>query len=76
MYGQRIRIQFLDASDAFKMFDCKPTSGLSDSAVIRRRMGLLASGTTEVRYKFIYGRILRKALATVGCQLTQILSHL
>jgi Domain of unknown function (DUF4288) len=79
MYGQKVRMQFLDAFDAFKIFDRKPAAGsevysstelvraaVSDSAVIKRRMGPLATGATEVRYKFIDGRILRKALATVA----------
>jgi hypothetical protein len=79
MYGQRVRMRFLDASEAFKIFDRKPAAGsevysstemvraaVSDSAVVRRRMGPLAPGAMKVRYKFIDGLILRKALATVA----------
>ena len=79
MYGQRVRMRFLDASDAFKISDGKPAAGsevysstelvrapVSDSAVIIRRMGPVAPGATELRYKFIDGRILRKALAVVA----------
>lgn len=79
LYGQKVRMQFLDACDAFEMFAGKPATGsevysstelvrasVSDSAVIRRRMGPKTSGSTEVRYKFIHGRILREALANVA----------
>ena len=79
LYGQRVRTRFLDACDAFKIFDGKPAAGLevysgtelvrasvSDSAVIRRRMGPKGHASMEARYKFIDGRILREALAKVS----------
>jgi len=81
-YGQSVRMRFLDARDAYEiseMTDGPPAAGwevysstelvgqtVSDSAVIRRRMGAKASPVVEVRYKFMDGRILRKALAAVA----------
>jgi hypothetical protein len=40
-------------------------AAVSDSAVVKRRMGTQASMNRQVRYKFIDGRILRKALAAM-----------
>ena len=82
IYGQKRRMRFLDACDAYEIFDMtgrKPAAGsevysstqlvrasISDSAVIRRRMGPKASGAAGARHKFVDGRILRKALAMVA----------
>jgi hypothetical protein len=76
LYGQKVRMRFLDACDAFRIFEGKPAAGfevysstelvrasVSDRAVVRRRMGPKASGAKETRYKFVHGRILREALA-------------
>jgi hypothetical protein len=76
LYGQKVRMRFLDACDACEIPDGKPGAGsevcsstelvrnsVPDSSVIRRRMGPEASGIPEKRYKFINARILRRALA-------------
>jgi hypothetical protein len=81
-YGQRVRMRFLDTYDAYEIGEMSagpPAAGwevysstelvgqtVSDSAVIRTRMGAKASPVVEVRYKFMDGRILRKALAAVA----------
>ena len=79
IYGQKVRMQFLDACDAFILFDRKLAAGsevysrtelvrasVSDSAIIRRRIGLKTSEAKKARYKFMDGRILRKALAAMA----------
>ena len=75
-------MRFLDTYDAYEIGEMSagpPAAGwevysstelvgqtVSDSAVIRTRMGAKASPVVEVRYKFMDGRILRKALAAVA----------
>jgi len=81
IYGQRVRMRFLDVCDALQLFDRKPSAGsevysstevvraaVSNSAVIRRRMGPQATEASEARYKFIDGRILRDALAALALE--------
>ena len=65
LYGQKVRMRFLDACDAFKIFEGKPAAGIeaysstelapasvSDRAVVKRRMGPKDFGARETRYKF------------------------
>lgn len=79
MYGQKVSARFLGACDAFEMPEGKVAAGsevysstelvrasVSDSSVIRRRMGPRESAAAEERYKFLDGRVLRKALATAA----------
>jgi hypothetical protein len=74
-YGQKVRMRFLEACDAFEIFEGRLGAGLevysstelvrasiSDQAVIRRRMGPKAAEPHEARYKFVNARIVRKAL--------------
>jgi hypothetical protein len=80
-YGQKVRMRFLDACDAFEIVEGKPAAGfevysstelvrasVSDRAVVNRRMGPKESGATEPRYKFVNAFILRKALAWVALE--------
>jgi hypothetical protein len=78
IYGQKRLMRFLGACDAYEIFEMprrNPTAGsevysstelvrasVSDSTVIRRRMGLKSSGAVEARIKFVDGRIARKIL--------------
>jgi hypothetical protein len=77
-YGQKVRMRFLGACDAFEIVEGKPTAGFEvysstdlirasvpDSTIIERRMGPRA-WTQEARYKFVNARILRKALELVA----------
>ena len=73
-YGQKVRMRFLNACDAYEiseMTDGPPAAGwevysstelvgqtVSDSTLIRRRMGAKDSPVVEVRYKFMDGLIL------------------
>jgi hypothetical protein len=79
LYGQKVRMRFLNACDAFRIFEGKPATGVevyssteevrasvSDRAVVERRMGPKDSGARETRYKFLEGRILREALGLMG----------
>jgi hypothetical protein len=76
LYGQRVRMRFLHACDAFEIPEGKPGAGcevysstelvrssVPDSSVIRRRMGPEAAGPPKKRYKFINARILKRARA-------------
>jgi hypothetical protein len=78
-YGQIVRMRFLDACDAYEISEMTagpPAAGweiysstetvresVSDSTVIRKRMGSKTSRTPKGRLKFLDPRIARKALA-------------
>jgi hypothetical protein len=75
-YGQRVRMRFLGACDAFEMFDLKPAPGsevysstalvrasVSDSNIVNGRMGTEPSGSKKARYKFMDGGIVEAACA-------------
>lgn len=81
-YGQKVRMRFLDAHDAYQVSetpDRKPGAGsevysltelvrasASDSVVIKKRLGGQASLGTWRRYKFMSARIIREALALMA----------
>ena len=84
-YGQNVRMRYLDAYDAYEiseMPDRKPGAGsevysltelvrasVSDSTVVKKRMGGQASRGTVARWKFVNARIVRKALALAASQI-------
>jgi hypothetical protein len=81
-YGQKVRMRVLDAHDAYEiseMPDRKPGAGsevysltelvrasVSDSVVIKKRLGGQASLSTVARWKFVNARIARKAMALMA----------
>jgi len=78
-YGQKVQMRFLEACDAHEISEMparKPGAGsevysltelvrasVSDSAVVKKRMGGQASLGTVARWKFVNARIVREALA-------------
>jgi len=83
-YGQKVRMRFLDAYDAYaisEMPDRKSGAGsevysltelvrasVSDSVVIKKRLGGQASLGTVARWKFVNAHIVREALALAASQ--------
>jgi hypothetical protein len=81
-YGQKVRMRFLDAYDAYEISefpDSDPGAGsevysltelvrasVPDVAIVKKRLGGLASKETEARYKFVNAGVMRKALALMA----------
>jgi hypothetical protein len=81
-YGQKVQMRLLDACDAYEISEMparKPGAGsevysltelvrasVSDSAVVKKRMGGQASLGTVARWKFVNARIAREALALMA----------
>jgi hypothetical protein len=75
IYGQRVRLKFLGATDAFSMFDNTPGAGsevysttaivpnsIRDSRVVTMWWGKQERHGRQARNKFIHGKILTEAL--------------
>jgi hypothetical protein len=75
IYGQRVRLKYLGAVDAFWLFDDEPSPGcevysstvivprsISDSKLVNERFGKRTRQRARSRYKFVDAEILTEAL--------------
>lgn len=78
IYGQSVRLKFLDVTDAFSMHDDVPGAGtevysktaivpssIRDSRVVTMWWGKQGRQAWQARNKFIHGKILTKALTAM-----------
>jgi len=76
IYGQRVRLRFLNASEVFESADDMPPAAgrevysatelvgdsIPDSKIVNNRFGRSEKSGAQRRYKFINGALLREAL--------------
>jgi len=78
-YGQRVRVRYLNACDAYELYDRRLAPGtdvfsttqlisatVKDPAVVKRLMGRDSTARTAARLKFVDGGIMREALALMA----------